>query len=671
MRIYDLDYLTERVQVINEDRANVWSKLKLQDFNDEIYNPVKEIIKTEGKVTSAGHVRAKTIDYLLTTLLNVLDYDQKYIWDYIPTVVKKVQGTRVYTDEFLNWLTSTGSNAPTSQKQAEYGLFTVVKDNIKKILSPEIKKQLINKENVIEHLDAPSTAKKPKTGNVVLDSIPDEADSPEEIEYMLDRSKKQENLNDRELAKKRTQLFLKNRTSLSPEDEKYIKDNPRGFLSEDGIDFLDINDLRERIRGNKDVANSQKAETESPTISYGRRIPQTSAFAVAADKRVKEIFGINRLEKDQIYAKALPLVNKIKRIQTTKSDLPKTPASDFSIEGLRNVIGYFNRIRSGAKADNSVDKAVATHNMVSDELLGDIANFAEGSSVTKEDFMEMLRSYENSEIEMLGKYMLKLAKKPEFNTMADSDFDEYEEFNSAAVDKVLDTPEKKRDFNNWYKIWKKEKTIKEQMRRSKESNMSTPSSRNVPKPKVKTGVSVETQEKINELELQVQDLILSDDPDFDEIDRIENEIKMLKQEKAPIDDESKEDDDFDTEEDVDTSDNDGEDDVVDEDDPEDTDVEDDTMDDDIEDGGDSEESISELEDRLSEIMMSDDPDLDEMDRISERITTLKKNKLNESSVMDYFTEQVKKDKFTNNVGEFKDRGFKKPKNYHHWLMINE
>lgn len=43
----------------------------------------------------------------------------------------------------------------------------------------------------------------------------------------------------------------------------------------------------------------------------------------------------------------------------------------------------------------------------------------------------------------------------------------------------------------------------------------------------------------------------------------------------------------------------------------------------------------------------------------------------ENGVMGYFSEQVEKDKRLNTVGEFKERGFKKPKNYHHWLMIND
>jgi hypothetical protein len=43
---------------------------------------------------------------------------------------------------------------------------------------------------------------------------------------------------------------------------------------------------------------------------------------------------------------------------------------------------------------------------------------------------------------------------------------------------------------------------------------------------------------------------------------------------------------------------------------------------------------------------------------------------NESYVMNYMTEQVSKDRFKSH-GEFKDRGFKKPMNYAHWLMIND
>jgi hypothetical protein len=42
----------------------------------------------------------------------------------------------------------------------------------------------------------------------------------------------------------------------------------------------------------------------------------------------------------------------------------------------------------------------------------------------------------------------------------------------------------------------------------------------------------------------------------------------------------------------------------------------------------------------------------------------------ENGVMGYFSEQVRKDSLLNNIGEFKERGFKKPVNYHHWLSLN-
>jgi hypothetical protein len=42
----------------------------------------------------------------------------------------------------------------------------------------------------------------------------------------------------------------------------------------------------------------------------------------------------------------------------------------------------------------------------------------------------------------------------------------------------------------------------------------------------------------------------------------------------------------------------------------------------------------------------------------------------EEGVMGYMTEQIRSDKLFNKIGEFKDRGFKKPVNYNHWLQIN-
>lgn len=43
----------------------------------------------------------------------------------------------------------------------------------------------------------------------------------------------------------------------------------------------------------------------------------------------------------------------------------------------------------------------------------------------------------------------------------------------------------------------------------------------------------------------------------------------------------------------------------------------------------------------------------------------------ESGVMGYLSEQISKDRHINLIGEFKERGYKKFKNYHHWLSTNQ
>jgi hypothetical protein len=77
----------------------------------------------------------------------------------------------------------------------------------------------------------------------------------------------------------------------------------------------------------------------------------------------------------------------------------------------------------------------------------------------------------------------------------------------------------------------------------------------------------------------------------------------------------------------------------------------------------------ELKTKLEELMSSDDPDFEEIDRISRKLKKL--GNLNESSVMNYMTEQVHRDGFSDSRGKFVDRGFKKPKNYAHWLWLNQ
>jgi hypothetical protein len=288
-------------------------------------------------------------------------------------------------------------------------------------------------------------------------------------------------------------------------------------------------------------------------------------------------------------------------------------------------------------------------------------------------------SYGSKDISMVGKYMTKLAKKPEFKDEDDTDLNQYEGFDQSALKKVLNTDEKMKIFDRWYNVHRKEKQIKETMRQTRGTKIP----KRVEKQETDGGISADTQLKINELENRLDELLLDDDTDFDEIERIKNEIQQLKKEKSVKPSVEPEDDVMDDAEDVV---DDIEDDVVDDiesdvtdeveddvvDDSDYTDIEDDIADDEPSVEQETGESLAELDARLTELLMSDDPDVyDEIDRLSNKIAALKQKGLNESSVMSYFTEQVKKDKFSNKVGEFKDRGFKKPKNYHHWLMIND
>ena len=83
-------------------------------------------------------------------------------------------------------------------------------------------------------------------------------------------------------------------------------------------------------------------------------------------------------------------------------------------------------------------------------------------------------------------------------------------------------------------------------------------------------------------------------------------------------------------------------------------------------------SASEIEERLREMMDFDDPDYEKIDAISKYLNKLKKdNSEDEEGVMGYMTEQINRDRFKDDRGKFVDRGFKKPKNYAHWLWLNE
>jgi hypothetical protein len=84
-------------------------------------------------------------------------------------------------------------------------------------------------------------------------------------------------------------------------------------------------------------------------------------------------------------------------------------------------------------------------------------------------------------------------------------------------------------------------------------------------------------------------------------------------------------------------------------------------------------SVSELESKLEELLDSEDPDFTLIDKVEKRIEKLRKSGITEdydSGVMGYFSEQVRKDQHINNIGEYKDRGFKKAQNYHQWMLLN-
>jgi len=86
-------------------------------------------------------------------------------------------------------------------------------------------------------------------------------------------------------------------------------------------------------------------------------------------------------------------------------------------------------------------------------------------------------------------------------------------------------------------------------------------------------------------------------------------------------------------------------------------------------------SGSGIEAQIEKLMLkaeeSDNPS--EIKQIKRKIEALLKKRdepEDEKGVMGYMTEQVNKDKHLNNIGEYKDRGFKKPVNYNHWMMLN-
>jgi hypothetical protein len=86
--------------------------------------------------------------------------------------------------------------------------------------------------------------------------------------------------------------------------------------------------------------------------------------------------------------------------------------------------------------------------------------------------------------------------------------------------------------------------------------------------------------------------------------------------------------------------------------------------------------IQEIEDTIYDAYNEENPDfnlIEYMEKYLERRKGRQNKKISmyENHVMDYFTEQIQKDELLNQRGECKERGFKKPKNYAHWLWLNE
>lgn len=443
MRNYGFDYLVEKVQVLNEmARPNYWS-FNFPEFNNEIYLPTANAISKIGKVTSSGHVREKTIEYLMISMLSIFKYGLNFS-AYVKKVSKVSPGQKRenFSDGFNQWMDDGGWKW-SPQKEKEYALFTIVQKHYKKILSPEIKEQLLNPENIIEYLDAPSDQQKKND---------DEIYSPEDIEYVLQKEKESYNTSPQELAIKRTKLFLKNRTNLSPEDIEYIKRNPRGFLDKDGKTSLDIHDFRELIGSTKE---------ESPTMkSGGRRIPKTSHAAQIYNKKLSDKIGMDRYEKDSIYAAVTPLLTQIRKLQKleSKGQLRSESPEIYFGELLNQQIAYFTTLKLGrTRGASKLDIQLAKSPQLTDELLGDLSDFIENDpEMTKEKFLQHISTYDSKDLLAFGNYLVKKAQES-VSEITPNESMNYDGYSENVLHEVLDTPEKKKVFDQWYRISRKMK----------------------------------------------------------------------------------------------------------------------------------------------------------------------------------------------------------------------
>jgi hypothetical protein len=443
MRNYGFEYLVEKVEIINEMAKPSFWKRNYPKFDSEIYMPVTKLMGTVGNVGSS-HVREKTIEYLVVSLLEKLNIKINGSFsDYVRKMVKTGPGKN-YTPEFANWLEEHNWTW-SPQKEKEFALYSIVDKYESKILNPKIKDIILDSNNIIEYLDAPSETLPKKIDNEINDY--------EDIEYILQKEK-ESGSTDTELNRKRLKLFIQGRTNLTPEDIQYIKSHK--FMNNDGMS-MDENDIR-------DLINSNKPEKETVKSSAGRRIPKTSHAAQIYDQKLKNRLSISRQEMDYIFSQARPLLKQIRQMSSTakkgKLEVSNTsdgsPENDFA-DALLDEIDNIKTLKINPEyAETKNEKILAKHPQVTEELLDDLTDFiSNAGGMTKELFGDKISTYNSKDITALGNYLIGMAKS-EVSSNTPNESDKYDGYDEDVLFRVLDTPEKKKIFKDWYNISRRE-----------------------------------------------------------------------------------------------------------------------------------------------------------------------------------------------------------------------
>jgi hypothetical protein len=441
MNKFDFDYLLKRSVLINEmARPNYWA-VAVPMFNSEVYSPVLKAMQIEGQLGTA-HAREKTIEYLGYSILDKYGKSKNFK-EYTNSTTKTGPGKN-YTPEFANWLESNGWTWST-QKEKEFALYTLVKKYEKKLISPEVKEYLLNPENIIEYLDAPSFIKKKPD---------EEINSYEDIEYLVNKARESGDSGG-DLNRRRLKLFLQGRKELSPEDIKYIKSHR--FMDDKGM-TMDENDIRDLL--------PRKQHSKDKMETHGRRIPN-SGVAQFYNRKMKEMLGLTRQEKDAIYTQIRPIIKKIRELNKLDKKGQLTPKASQSpeMEFSENLIDELTHIMSVKTntnlARNKLELKLASHPQLSDELIGNLIDqiSSEEEGMTKEKFMDIVSQYNSNDIKAFGNYLVKQAKQQVSDNM-DDESKNYEGYSEEVLSQVLDTPEKEELFDRWYYLTRKDQENK-------------------------------------------------------------------------------------------------------------------------------------------------------------------------------------------------------------------